>query len=138
MTADGDFLSRWFAILDSDRPSDILELISDDFELSIVFSSNGHAEDFSGDRAALVGYLEQRERGIRTHHKLAATVAGSDELFLGEVRRSGEFEATFVAAGRVGSTGKLRRLLIGRSPGVAFGADHDADNATAGSSNGSN
>ena len=97
---------------------------------------------FPAIRAALVGYLEQRERGTRTHHKLANTVSGSDELFLGEVRRSGEFEATFVAAGRVSSAGKLRRLLIGRSPGVAFGLDDGgidsaAGNATVGSTNGS-
>lgn len=123
MTATGDFLSRWFAIMDSDRPSDVLDLISDDFQLSIVFSTNGEAQDFSGDRQALIGYLDQRERGTRTHHRLSGAVSGPDEFFLGEVRRSGEFEATFVAAGRIGAHGKLRGLIIGRSPGVAFGDD---------------
>jgi hypothetical protein len=115
------FLTRWFAILDGDAPSDILDLISADFRLSIVFSTGeGGAQDFSGDREALVGYLEQRERGTRTHHLLSAAVQGSDETYLGEVRRGGVFEASFVAVGRVGRSGRLERLLIGRSPGVRF------------------
>ncbi|HVQ95374.1 MAG TPA: hypothetical protein VMU51_30375 [Mycobacteriales bacterium] len=115
------FLSRWFAIMDSDSPSDVLDLISDDFRISIVFSTGaGGAQDFSGDRAALVGYLEQRERGTRTHHLLSAAAVGSDEIYLGEVRRGGVFEASFVAAGRIGPSGRLDRLLIGRAPGVHF------------------
>lgn len=121
MTGTAPFLTRWFAILDGDSPSDILDLISPDFRLSIVFSTGeGAAQDFSGDRAALVGYLEQRERGTRTHHMLSAAVQGSDETYLGEVRRGGVFEASFVAVGRVGRSGRLERLLIGRSPGVRF------------------
>ena len=118
------FLTRYFAILDGDSPSDILDLIGDDFRMSIVFSTGPDvAQDFSGDRDALVGYLEQRERGTRTHHMLSASVQGPDELYLGEVRRGGEFEASFVAAGRIGPTGRLERLLISRSPGVRFTAD---------------
>ena len=118
------FLSRYFAILDGDSPSDILDLIGDDFRMSILFSTGPDAaQDFSGDRDAMVGYLEQRERGTRTHHMLSASVQGQDELYLGEVRRGGEFEASFVAAGRIGPTGRLERLLISRSPGVRFTAD---------------
>jgi hypothetical protein len=114
-------LTAWFAILDGDSPSDILDLISPDFRLSIVFSTgDSSAVDFSGDRAALVGYLEQRERGTRTHHMLSASVVGQDEIYLGEVLRGGEFEASFVAAGRIAASGRLERLLIGRSPGVQF------------------
>jgi ketosteroid isomerase-like protein len=116
-------LTRWFAILDGGSPSDVLDLISDDFRISIVFSTGPDAaQDFSGDRDALIGYLEQRERGTRTHHMLSAAVRGSDEIYLGEVRRGGVYEASFVAAGRIGATGRLERLLIGRSPGVRFTA----------------
>src|SRR5689334_14710801 len=65
--ATAPFLTAWFEILDSDEPNRILDLISDDFSLSILFSTgDGDATDFAGDRAALVRYLEQRERGTRT------------------------------------------------------------------------
>ncbi|WP_326772835.1 hypothetical protein [Streptomyces sp. NBC_01445] len=120
-TASAPFLTAWFEILDTDEPNRILDLISDDFTLSILFSTgDGKASDFAGDRAALVGYLEQRERGTRTHHRLSATTLGQDELFLGEVRRAGVPEATFVAAGRVDDGGRLQRLLIGRSSEIRF------------------
>ena len=115
------FLSAWFAILDGDEPSKILDLISDDFSLSILFSTgDGDATDFAGGRDALVGYLEQREKGTRTHHRLSAGTLGRDEFFLGEVRRAGVPEASFVAAGRVNADGRLQRLLIGRSSEIRF------------------
>jgi hypothetical protein len=117
------FLTAWFEILDSDEPVRILDLISDDFTFSILFSTGGDAAtDFAGGRPALVGYLEQREKGTRTHHRIAATSVGRQELFLGEVRRAGEPEATFVAAGQLDDDGRLARLLIGRSPAVLFGS----------------
>jgi hypothetical protein len=88
----------------------------------VVFSTGpGNTADFSGDRAALVRYLEQREVNTRTHHILAASTVGSDELVLGEVRRGGTFEASFVAAARVETDGRASRLLIGRSPAAQFG-----------------
>ncbi|MFI9777580.1 hypothetical protein ACIHCV_23195 [Streptomyces sp. NPDC051956] len=119
--APAPFLTAWFEILDSDEPNRILDLISDDFSLSILFSTgDGNATDFAGDRAALVGYLQQRERGTRTHHRLSATTLGQDELFLGEVRRGEVPEASFVAAGRVNTDGRLERLLIGRSSQIRF------------------
>jgi hypothetical protein len=119
--APAPFLTAWFEILDSDEPDRILDLISDDFSLSILFSTgDGNATDFAGDRSALVGYLQQRERGTRTHHRLSATTLGQDELFLGEVRRGEVPEASFVAAGRVNADGRLERLLIGRSSQIRF------------------
>ncbi|MEU7306160.1 nuclear transport factor 2 family protein [Streptomyces sp. NPDC007206] len=115
------FLTAWFEILDGDEPDRILDLISDDFSLSILFSTgDGNATDFAGGRDALVGYLAQRETGTRTHHLLSATTLGQDELFLGEVRRGGVPEASFVAAGRVNDEGRLRSLLIGRSSQIRF------------------
>jgi ketosteroid isomerase-like protein len=115
------FLTSWFRILDSDDASGILDLLSDDFSFSILFSTGGDgATDFNGGRAAMEGYLAQREKGVRTHHVLTAGADGPDELFLGEVRRSGVPEATFVASARLTGSGKIRRLLIGRSPAVFF------------------
>lgn len=120
-TAQAPFLTAWFGILDGDDPSGILDLISADFAFSILFSTGGDgATDFHGGRPALERYLDQRERGTRTHHLVAAFSQGLDEVFVGETRWAGEFEAGFVAAGRLDGTGRLSRLLVGRSPAVAF------------------
>ncbi|MFH8572970.1 hypothetical protein [Streptomyces sp. NPDC017993] len=122
-SASAPFLTAWFDILDGDEPASILNLISDDFSLSILFSTgdgDGAATDFAGGRDALVGYLDQREKGTRTHHRLSAATVGQDEFFLGEVRRAGVPEASFVATGRVNEKGRLQRLLIGRSSGIRF------------------
>jgi hypothetical protein len=115
------FLTAWFKIMDSDEPERILDLISDDFTFAILFSTGGDgATHFAGGRPAMEGYLEQREKGVLTHHLLAAGASGRDELFLGEVRRAGVPVASFVAAGQVAESGRLARLLIGRSPAVLF------------------
>lgn len=120
-THTASFLSNWFAILDSDDADRILDLISDDFSFSILFSTGGDgATDFHGGRPEMEGYLAQRAVGVRTHHQLSASTVGQDELFLGEVRRSGVPEATFVASARLDDAGRVRRLLIGRSPAVLF------------------
>lgn len=121
--AQAPFLTAWFEIMDSDEPDRILELISDDFAFSILFSTGGEtATDFSGGRGALEGYLRQREKGVLTHHLVAASSSGREELFLGEVRRAGVPVASFVAAGQVSAHGRLSRFLVGRSPGVQFEA----------------
>lgn len=129
------FLTAWFEIMDSDEPARILDLIGDDFQFSILFSTGAaSATDFSGGRSALEHYLQQREKGVLTHHLVAASSCGSDELYLGEVRRGGAPVASFVAAGRIGPSGRLDRFLVGRSPGVQFGAiDQAASSARAGS-----
>jgi ketosteroid isomerase-like protein len=115
------FLTAWFQIMDSDQPSKILDLISEDFTFSILFSTGGEqATDFSGGRAVLEDYLRQREKGTRTHHRIMASSSGREELFLGEVRRAGGPEATFVAAGQINENGLLERFLVGRSPAVLF------------------
>ncbi|WP_105969285.1 nuclear transport factor 2 family protein [Streptomyces geranii] len=120
-THTASFLGNWFAILDSDDADRILDLISDDFSFSILFSTGDDgATDFHGGRPELEGYLAQRSVGVRTHHRLTASTVGQDELFLGEVRRSGVPEATFVASARLDDEGRVRRLLIGRSPAVLF------------------
>ena len=127
------FLTAWFEIMDSGEPARILDLISHDFQFSILFSTGGDgATDFSGGRSALQHYLEQREKGVLTHHQVAASSCGSDELFLGEVRRSGVPVASFVAAGRIGQSGRLERFLVGRSPGVHFGATELAEDVRPG------
>ena len=116
MTADV-VLVRWFATIDSDEPSRILDLVAPDFRFSIVFGTGGGAaRDFSGGRTEMEGYLAQRERGVLTHHVLSQAVVGRDELVLGQARRAGEFESTFVASARLDADGRVAALMIGRTP----------------------
>ena len=62
------FLEAWFAIMDSDAPERVLDRISDDFVMSILFSrGESEAAEFVGDRAGLVAYLEQREKSVLVH-----------------------------------------------------------------------
>ncbi|WP_218576919.1 hypothetical protein [Phytohabitans rumicis] len=120
-------LVRWFEIMDSDVPDDVLGLLAEDFQFSVVFSTGDDttARDFAGGRDAMVGYLEQREKGTRVHRLLATGASGETEFALGEVIRLGEWEASFVASALLDGQGRLRRLIIGRSPGVAFPAGSD-------------
>ena len=115
-------LARWFKIMDSDVPDDVLGLLAEDFQFSVVFSTgdDATARDFAGGRDAMVGYLEQREKGTRVHRLLATSASDDTEFALGEVIRLGEWEASFVASALLDGDGRLRRLIIGRSPGVAF------------------
>jgi hypothetical protein len=112
-------LTRWFAAMDSERPEDILDMIAPGFRFSIVFSTGeGRATDFAGGREAMEGYLAQREKGVLTHHVLSSATVGRDELVLGQARRAGAFESSFVAAARLDDAGRVATLMIGRSPAL--------------------
>jgi hypothetical protein len=116
------FLKAWFEIMDSDEPERVLDLITDDFEMSIQFSKGeGESAEFLGDRAGLVAYLEQREKSVLVHHLAHGARVDDVELVLGRTTRDGAFEATFNASALLdGSTGRCRRLLIGRTPELEF------------------
>jgi hypothetical protein len=117
--AGAEVLTRWFAIMDSERPEGILDMIAPGFRFSIVFGTGGgNATDFAGGREAMEGYLAQREKGVLTHHVLSSARTGTDELVLGQARRAGAFESTFVAAARLDDAGKVASLMIGRSPAL--------------------
>jgi hypothetical protein len=123
MKAEGaPVLAQWLAEMDGPTPRKVLEMLADDFRISVVFSTgaNSAATDFSGDRSALEGYLDQREEGVRRHHIRLATAGDRCETALGEVTRYGEFEATFVAAVQLDEMGRVRRFFTGRSPAVEF------------------
>ncbi|MER7605193.1 hypothetical protein [Nocardioides sp. NPDC127503] len=115
-------LHDWFEIMDSTTPERVLDMITDDFQLSILFSKgNSQAAEFQGDRAGLVAYLEQREVSVLTHHLLAGSRVDDSELALGETRRDGAFEASFNASAQLDpASGRVRRLLICRTPQVQF------------------
>ena len=124
MTA-SPFLERWFEIMDSDEPDRVLELITDDFVMSIQFSKGeGQSAEFVGDRAGLEAYLEQREKSVLVHHVTQGARVGDVELVLGRTTRDGSFEASFNASALIEpATNRCRRLLIGRTPQVEF-PDH--------------
>jgi hypothetical protein len=114
-------LNDWFTILDGDEPDRVLDMISDDFALSILFATAQGAAEFHGDREALVGYLAQREKSTLVHHILRSDRVDDTELVLGETRRQGAFEASFNASAQLTDDGKkIRRLLICRTPQLAF------------------
>jgi len=114
-------LHAWFEIMDSTTPERVLDLITDDFRLSILFSTGDQAAEFEGDRAGLEVYLAQREVSVLTHHVLQGALVDDTELVLGETRRDGAFEASFNASAQLAEGNTLvRRLLICRSPWVRF------------------
>ena len=119
------FLERWFEIMDSDEPERVLDLITDDFVMSVQFSQGaGRSAEFVGDRAGLEAYLEQRERSVLVHHVAHGARVGDVELVLGRTTRDGDFEASFNATALLDDAGdRCRRLLIGRTPEVEFSQD---------------
>lgn len=119
--SDTPLLRSWFDILDGDEPDQVLEMITDDFQLSIFFATDQGSAEFNGDREALVGYLEQREKSTLVHHILQGARMTDTELVLGETRRQGQFEASFNASALLDESAlKIRRLLICRTPRVRF------------------
>lgn len=121
--SDTPLLRSWFDILDGEEPDQVLEMITEDFQLSIFFATSEGSAEFNGDREALVGYLDQREKSTLVHHLLQGARVADTELVLGETRRQGEFEASFNASALLDESGaKIRRLLICRTPRVRFTA----------------
>jgi ketosteroid isomerase-like protein len=111
----------WFETMDSDTPERVLDMITDDFEMSVLFATSDGAAEFHGDREGLVGYLEQREKSVLTHHILRGQRMSDTELVLGETRRGNTFEASFNSTAQLSADGRLvRRLLICRTPRVGF------------------
>ena len=126
------FLERWFEILDSEQPERVLDLITDDFVMSVQFSKGaGESAEFVGDRAGLEAYLEQREKSVLVHHVTHGARVGDVELVLGSTTRDAGFEASFNASALLDASGeKCRRLLIGRTPQIEFPpTDHVAQRA---------
>ncbi|MDZ5622402.1 hypothetical protein [Nocardioides bizhenqiangii] len=116
-------LQAWFEIMDSTTPERVLDMVTEDFRLSILFSTGDQTAEFEGDRAGLVVYLAQREVSVLTHHVLQGALVDGTELVLGETRRDGGFEASFNASAQLSEDReKVRRLLICRTPWVRFTA----------------
>ena len=116
------FLERWFEIMDSEEPERVLDLITDDFVMSVQFSKGaGESAEFVGDRAGLEAYLEQREKSVLVHHVTEGARVDDVELVLGRTTRGGDFEASFNASALIdAASNRCRRLLIARTPQIEF------------------
>lgn len=108
--------------MDSDTPEDVLDLIGDDFRMSVQFSKGqGESAEFVGDREGLIAYLKQREKSVLVHHITESARSGDVELVLGRTTRDGTFEASFNASALIdAASGRCRRLLICRTPELEF------------------
>ena len=114
-------LDHWFATMDSDDPDDVLNQITDDFVMSVQFSKGaGDSAEFRGDRDGLVAYLQQREKSTLIHHLDRGASVDGTEMVLGRTTRDGAFEASFNASAQLDESGHVRRLLIARTPELAF------------------
>ena len=117
------FFRRYFSQIDGPEPHLVLDLVDDDLRFAVLFSTESTSEprEFSGGRAELAAYLEQRGQPSWTHHVLHEAVVDGIELALGETRYpDGRLAATFVHAGRVGADGRLERYMVARTPAIRF------------------
>lgn len=116
------FLERWFEVMDSEEPERVLDLITDDFVMSVQFSKGaGQSAEFVGDRTGLEAYLEQREKSALVHHVTEGARVDDVELVLGRTTRGGDFEASFNASALIdAASNRCRRLLIARTPQIEF------------------
>jgi hypothetical protein len=102
------FLHAWFEIMDSDTPERVLDLITDDFEMSIQFSKGeGQSAEFLGDRAGLVAYLEQREKSVLVHHITEGARVGDVEFLYGKVTDGGVTTGRVLSGVRLGDDGLI-------------------------------
>ncbi len=121
MTSPTPTLERWFDTMDSTDPDRVLDMIADDFAMSVQFSrGSGQSTEFVGDRAGLIAYLEQRGKSTLVHHIMVGATVDDTELVLGQTTRDGVFEASFNATAQLTDNGLVRRLLICRTPEIDF------------------
>lgn len=117
------FFTRYFDALDGDDPLSALELVADDAEVALLFATDldhpaGH---FIGGREELRRFTSAGDMRGWAHYILASATVGNVELALGETRTSGgEVLGTFVTACEVDGEGRMKRYLVGRSPGIRF------------------
>jgi hypothetical protein len=120
-------LRRFFELLDGPQAERSLGMLADDLRFSILFSDGpGDAHDFAGGRAEFDGYMARRGAPTWTHHVLAELADRDVEVVFGETRQEGAALASFVAAIRLDSDGRIARYIVGRSPAVLFDLERGA------------
>jgi hypothetical protein len=123
MTPDDSFFCRFFAALDGDDPESAMTLVSEDLEFAILWAPDGgrHSRHFLGGPAELRAFTVAGDMDGWAHHVLHVSHEGSTEVALGETRwDDGRHIGTFVCAGQIDGSGRMRRYLVGRSPALRF------------------
>ncbi|HEX6388768.1 MAG TPA: hypothetical protein VFZ89_04970 [Solirubrobacteraceae bacterium] len=114
-----EFLLRWLAVMDSDSPERVLDMITPDFHQSILFGTPEGAREWLGGRAELEQYLAQREPDGQEHLVESVTREGDRETLVGYTTRYGERLATYVMIAEL-SGDRVRRLFCARTPNFHF------------------
>lgn len=109
----------FFAAMDSDRPRQVVEWMTPDFEFMVLFST-GSAEpitEFGGGLAEWDGYMAARPTEDRPRHDLTLLSSeGNLAIGVGTTRLGGAIAATFTAAFTFDQDGWIRRYFAGRTP----------------------
>jgi hypothetical protein len=120
-----DFFARYFAALDGDEPLKAMDMVDEDAEFAILWAPDDdrEASHFRGGLPDLTRFTEAGDTDGWGHRILASARIGDIELVLGETRTDdGDFIGTFVTAVELDADGRMKRYLVGRSPGIRF--DH--------------
>jgi hypothetical protein len=123
--SDDTFFEKYFRALDGADPHAALEMVSDDLEFAILFSTgtDSRSRQFLGGVDELRAFTDAGDMDGWAHHILSSSRTGDVEVVLGETRTdAGEVLGTFVCAAELDGDGRMRRYLVGRSPGIRFSA----------------
>jgi len=118
-----DFFARYFAALDGEEPLSAMEMVAEDAEFALLWAPDEErkAAHFLGGLPELTKFTEAGDTDGWGHRILASARIGDVELVLGETRTdNGEFIGTFVTAVELDADGRMKRYLVGRSPGIRF------------------
>lgn len=118
-----EFLLRWLAVMDSDSPERVLDMIAPDFHQSIVFATPDGASEWIGGRAELADYLAQRTPDGQEHLVDSISREGDREVLVGHTTRYGERLATYIMIAELSDDDRVRGLFCARTTNFHFDGD---------------